>query len=441
MLINTLKMLVLAGKDALRTTCGLPVISEDITQIRTGQLTFPAMGEIAFSGGTLQTVSLGCDGVLCGHLAEKVVSKGEDSGFEILANRFLDNVLEEMAGRHPRGWLANLEVGPQSLQSRGVRSFGVRLQTDIGQFFLMAEIPSRAELEQSKSSEFITSMSKTYLPEGWATFQELKYPTEIDNFLIFLRKTELDLLLEVPCGDGYFTIHTGVLLETTTIGGRQAMRLSMDVSGPEGKSLEKGETVNLRVGVQDRALTFKTQYLGSENYPITSSASIKCVFFSLPKVLQVLQGRRAFRIQISERIPTEIECINPLTNDSPLFSGDTPGRKVRGRLADLSFSGARIIAQKDKLVDCANLESRIVCRLFFPNEPTPLKILGIVRRSTISLADRDNQQDEIGIEFLVNDDSDRQAIEFIQQYVLSQQRAWLAQRIHVTSPEQWPNCS
>jgi len=371
MLINSLKMLVQAGKDALRTTCGLPVIHEDITQIRHGQLTFPAMGEIAFSGGNLQSVRLGCDGMLCGHLAENVATYDKDSGFEILANRFLDNVLDEMEGRRARGWLENLEVGPLNLQSRGVRSFGVRMQTEIGQFFLMAEIPSKAELEFAKSSEVIAAMESRYLPEGWATFKEITYSSDIDNFLIFLRKSEMDLQLEVPIGDNYFTIHTGTLLETTKVDDRRVMRLVMDVSCPEGKSLKKGENVNLKVGIHDRAITFQTKYLGEEDYPVIGSSNIKSVFFALPEVLSVEQRRRAFRISISERIPVEIECINPLTNDSPWFSGEEASRKVKGRLADLSFSGARIIADRDKLVGCVNKESRIVCRIFFPNEPEP----------------------------------------------------------------------
>jgi len=437
MLLQTLKMLLMAGNDALRTTCGLPVIDEQITQIRHGHLTFPSLGELGFSGGTLQRVHLGCDTMLCSQLAERIDSSISESGMEILSRRFLNNVLEEMEGRRPRGWVEHLEVGPLSLHSRGVRSFGFRLQTEIGQFYLMAEVPSRAELDSAKEGEFINALANTYLPKGWSTFQEMKYVTEIDNFLIFLRKTELDIQVDVPAENDMFTVHTGVLLETGTFAERRALRVCMDVSGPEGTTLRMGDVVHARVGVQDRAITFSSIYLGSDEFSVVGGASIKCVYFSLPEVLKVEQRRRAFRINASERIPVEIECMvsNGVRADG--CNGGPAMPKVRGRLADLSFSGARIVADHDKLMKIVSENSHVVCRVFFPGEEDPLEILGVIRRASIRLVDRDNQRDEIGLEFLVREGGDRESLEFIRQYVLSQQRAWLSQRIHVGDVEQW----
>ncbi len=86
----------MAGNDALRSTCGLPVIDENITQIRHGHLTFPSLGKLGFSKGTLQQIYLGCDPMLCGHLAEKIDHSTSESGLETLSNRFLENILEEM---------------------------------------------------------------------------------------------------------------------------------------------------------------------------------------------------------------------------------------------------------------------------------------------------------------------------------------------------------
>jgi c-di-GMP-binding flagellar brake protein YcgR len=437
MLLNTLKLLVMAGNDALRTTCGLPVIDENITQIHHGNLTFPSLGELGFSKGTLQRIYLGCDAMLCGHLAEKVDQSTSGSGLETLSNRFLDNVLEEMEGRNPQGWVEHIEVGPLNLHSSGVRSFGFRFQTEIGQFYLMAEIPSRAELDLAKEGEVLRALAATYLPKGWISFQEMKFSGEIENFLIFLRKSEVDINVEVPAEKDMHTVNTGILLENTTFNGERVMLVSMDVSGPDGKTLKTGDTIRARVGIQDRAITFTSSYLGTGDYPIAGDASIKCVYFSLPTELRVEQRRRAFRINTLERIPVEIACLTPHDDDAEVAETNLEESSIRGRLADLSFSGARIIADQDKLMRCVDENSHVSCRVFFPDEAEPLEIMGIIRRATVRLTDRDTQQNEIGLEFLVSEEDDREALEFIRQYVLSQQRVWLSQRIHVAGVEQW----
>ncbi len=443
MLISTLQSLVMAGKDALRTTCGLPVLSEDITQVRHGNLTFPSLGEIAFSGGTLQHLHLGCDALLCAHLAENVNPCGEDiagcdgggNGLEFLAQRFLDSVLEEMEGRHPRGWVENLAVGPRTLTTRGVRTFGFRFRTEVGNLYLMAEVPSKAEWEQAKGSEFLSAMIATYLPDGWTTRDRIDMSADLDKFLIFLRKTELDVQVDVPGHDEAFTVHTGTLVEATQHEGRRALRLTMDLSDAGGRELQRGDRLFCRVGLKDRAVHFTCQFLGMGDYAIAGSASVKCVYFTLPDALKVEQRRRAFRINPGERIPVEI-IPAPDENAAPV-PGQDRDERVRGRLADLSFSGARIVSDRVKLLARHDEGDRVICRMHFPEESRPLEILGLIRRATVGVKKDEGPQGEIGIEFLVTEHMDRSALEYIRQYVLSQQRAWLAQRIHTAGAPQW----
>lgn len=437
MLLQTLKTLIIAGKDALRSTCELPVTDEHITQIRRGHLTFPSLGELGFSGGVLHQIHLGCDAILCSQLAGRVDSSSSESGLKILSNKILKNVLEDLDDRRTRGWVESLDVGPLNLHSSGVRSFGFRMQTEIGQLYMMAEIPSKMELAAANDGDILAPLAATYLPRGWASFSEIKSSSAIDSFLIFLRKTEIDIQVEVPAENKMFSVHTGVLLETVTYEGQRTLRVCLDVSESEGKSLKKGDTVYARVGVQDRAITFATSYLGTGDYPVVGSATIKCVYFSLPAELKVEQRRRAFRIEASERIPVEIEIMVPEAVDLNLSDDEEETAVVRGRLADLSFSGARIIADQNKLMKCVRDNSHVTCRLFFPDERDPLEVMAIIRRATIRLTDRDNQKDEIGLEFLASTGGDRQALEFIRQYVLSQQRSWLADRIHVAGVDQW----
>lgn len=437
MLLQTLKTLIMAGSDALESTCSVPVTEEHITQVRHGHLTFPSLGELRFSGGTLQQVHLGCDAILCARLEEKISSTPSQSGLEVLSNKFLENVLEAMDTRRPQGWVEKLQVGPLSLHSRGVRSFGFRLETELGQFYLMAEVPSRAELDMAKEGEYLTSMVATYFDNGWITNQAIKTTSAIDNFLIFLRKTEIDIQVDVPEDGDMYSIHTGVLLETSNFHNQRALCVSMDVSGPEGKAMKTGDVIRARVGVQDRAIMFTGEYLGVGEYPVVGTATINCVYFSMPSELHVEQRRRAFRIDPSERIPVEISCTIKESLDAEFGPEHGQESSIRGRLADLSFSGARIVADPEKLMSCVGEDSHVSCRLHFPGEVEPLEIMGIIRRASTRLIDRDSQQNEIGLEFLVSEDDDREALEFIRQYVLSQQRNWLSQRIHVAGVEQW----
>ena len=440
MLTNTLQSLVIAGKEALRATCGLSVLSENITQVRHGTLTFPSVGEIAFKGGTLQNLHLGCDDNLCRHLAENVAAaqgqgQGLGSALEILAQHLLESLLAEMPGRHPQGWLENLDAGPRDLPTRGARTFGFHFRTDVGHLYLMAEVPSRAEWELVKGSEFLPSMTKTYLPDGWDNRGRLDLTADIERFLIFLRKTELDVEVEVPAPDGTYTMLTGTLLESTLLNGRRTLRLVLDLSDLVGCSLNLGDRIFCRVGLKERALHFSCQYLGQGPYSIAGSAAVHTVYFSLPEFLKVEQRRLAFRIKLDEEIFAEIHSVRNEKQD-PDQEIDRP-RMVRGILADLSFSGARILAEKGKLLNNFEEGEQVTCRLRFPEETRPLEILGLIRRITIGVKKKGGQQIELGLEFLVTEHMDRSALEFVRHYVLSQQREWLAQRIHTAGATQW----
>ena len=126
--------------------------------VQQGSLTFPALGELRIRNGTLQKVNLGCDTVLVGQLAESCPAAVDPrAGIEDPGERVLANLLEDMEGRRPRGSVENLAVTPITLYTRGQRTFGVRLDTDAGRLFLLAEIPSKIELEDAKNSDFVST--------------------------------------------------------------------------------------------------------------------------------------------------------------------------------------------------------------------------------------------------------------------------------------------
>ena len=431
MLLETLKLLVHAGEDALMTTCGLPVQDVTISQVSQGQITFPGMAKVSFQGGTLQSVRLGGDSMLCGHLAELVDDSQFKSGIENLAGRFMAQAVEEMEGRYPRGQMEDLEVGPRTVYTRGLRSFGLKFRTSIGQLFILAEVPSRLELEQSKGREFLGSMISTYLPRDWMSRELLTTKSVVDSFLVFLRKVEGDVHIEVPIDEGLVETRAGLLLEQTSFEDKRALRVNLNLAHGASSLVEVGATVSCFVGMPDRSLEMDLEYLGAEDYPVTGGAHLQTALFALPDQLRITQRRRAFRIDLLSSVPVEVETIDEDFTTTLWFGDEELGTGVTGRLIDLSFSGARISGENNELCSIFPEGTRIRCRLFFPDEPKPLQILGVVRRASSKLVDRDSYKDELGVEFLISPDIDRNSMDIIRQYVLKEQRSLLARRVHV----------
>lgn len=431
MLLESLKLLIHAAEEALMSTCNLAVDEIAISQVRQGQITFPSMAKIEFTGGSLQGVRLGGDSLLCGHLAELVGDSKSKSGIECLANRFLAKALDEMEGRYPRGQIEDLDVGPRPVYVRGTRSFGLRFRTDIGQFFLLAEVPSRVELEVAKGSEFLGSMISTYLPRDWVSRETMASRSEIDSLLVFLRKVESDIHVEFPLGDDRHEVRTGLLLEQCTVEGKRALRVNLNLDLPEEAQPQIGDVFTTFVGVQDRSIEMDLEFLGSEAFSVTAGGVLHTAILAIPELLRVTQRRRAFRIDLLSTVPVEVEAIDEDCTTAVWFGDEELGSGASGRLVDLSFSGARIIGDPEEFCTSFPENTRVRCRIFFPDEPKPVQILGIIRRSDSKLVGRDSFQDEVGIEFLVAPEIDRYSLDIIREYVLKEQRSLLARRVHV----------
>lgn len=431
MLLETLKLLVHAGQDALMTACQLPVESISVSQLRQGQITFPALATLGFQGGTLKAVRLGGDSQLCRYLGELPPTPHSNSGIEFLASRFLTQALLEMEGRHPRGQVEDLQVGPRTVYTRGTRSFGFKFITPGGQLFLLAEVPSRFELEQAKGSEFLAGMISTYLPNNWSGRQVLPSRGEVDSFLVFLRKIEGDVYVEIPMGQERCETRNGLLLEQCTFDGERAMRVNLNLEHGAGADLTPGQTVVAYVGVQDRSLEMDLIYRGAENFPLVGDASLPTGIFTIPETVRVVQRRRAFRIDLISTVPVEMEAIDEDCATTMWFGDEEMGRGTAGRLVDLSFSGTRVVGEAGQLSPAFPEGTRVRCRIFFPEESVPVQVLGLVRRSSSKLVDRDTYQDEIGVEFLVSPEVDRHSLDVIRQYVLKEQRMILARRVQL----------
>ena len=432
MLLDTLNALNQAGAEALAETCGLTVGDREISLVREGRQTIPSLVTLRIKGCALQVVHLGGDDALTAKLAEKGSVGSEGSGLDALAGHFLSHLLDKFDDRNPRGTVEFLNETPATLQTRGVRTFQFDLNTGQGRLLLLAEVPSRAELALAKGSEFLPSMESIYLPADWRASQKISDQEAVENFLVYLRKTEGDIYLETPAGDGTSAINSGLLIEICRFDDRPALKLITDFLDPAQGIPAPGSAVKACVGIGDRSLEFTLTYQAPATHELTPEALLPCALFSVPGLVTIGQRRQTFRVPISGMVPVEIVPAGEGSGSSPWSKAESAAGVIRGRLADLSFSGARIIA--DHPQQCTGLEkdSRVRCRLNFPDAEMPLEVVGIVRRSIVGPAAKDQWRDDLGIEFVVTAGGDRAGLDFIRQFVLEVQRAHLAQRLQVS---------
>ncbi len=431
MLLQTLDSLIRAGIDALQASCGLTVTQAHVSMVGNGSLTFPALGELHIRNGTLQRVHLGCDNRLVMLLAQREACQDARSGLEVMASRVLANVLEEMPGRRPRGLVENLALAPMTLHTRGQRTFGIRLETEGGRLFMLAEIPSKAELEETNNGDAVLRLIERYLPPDWLQRRDLHSGMAIDNFLVLVRKIESDVFLEVPAdGDGA-SLRSGVLLDQSSRCGQRAVRLCADLADGDLGALARGQAVRASVGLQDRSFGFDLAFLEEDRHVLAGGASLPCAWFSLPDSIAVTQRRRSFRLPLPQPMAIEIECPEGRCPHA-IAEGIAPRRhSLQGLLCDLSFEGGRVILPVG--VDGPMLEAGqpARCVIDVPGERQPLVIAAVIRRVSLSLADRNEWQREIGLEFHIAGPADRDAAARIRDLVMDLQRARLAHRVHV----------
>jgi len=432
MLLETLDGLIRAGIDALQTTCGLTVTQAHVSIVGNGSLTFPALGELHIRNGTLQQVHLGCDPALLVCLASRDDRRDARSGMEIMAGRVLANLLEEMEGRRPRGIVENLAPGLMMLHTRGQRTFGIRLETGGGRLFLLAEVPSRVEMEEINNGDAVARLIGRYLPPDWTQRPHLQAGTAIDNFLVLVRKIEADIFLEVPAGGECASLRGGILLDQGNRGGHRALHLCANLADGEPGLLSHGQVVRASVGLQDRSFGFDLVFLEDDTHTLAGDGSLPCAWFAVPETIAITQRRRSFRMPLTNPLGIAIESADEPAPRSPWNDDPEPLRRsLQGQLSDLSFEGGRVLLPAD--VDGPMLEvGRLArCLITVPGDPEPLIVKAVIRRVSLSLADRNEWQREIGLEFVVRESGDRAAAGRIRDLVMDLQRARLASRVHV----------
>ncbi len=430
MFLGTLKTLILAGKETLQESLQETVNGAAVSQVHQGRLGFPAVGELHVRSGTLQTVYLGCDQQLAEHLAATHTQGKTKQAKDALTKNFLGNLIKEMEGRNPRGKVVKTKGNATTIITRGVRSFGIRLAVPSGQLFMLAEIPSLVELEQAKGSDFLAGMMSTYLPKDWAQRDAIENASLVKGTLKLLKKIEADFHVEIPLAGGGATIHSGITLEEKVIDGRHVLKLALGMNGLD-TDIEPGTKVLASAGLEDRSLVCEFEYLGPATHSLVGGISLESSLFAAPERFELVQRRKAFRIPVAQGVMVEMLALRKGTPAAIAFMEAAPEEVESFRLADLSFSGARMTRESDAAPELLEEGRRVICRMIFPDEFEPLDVMGIVRRCTKSLANRNEWQLEVGLEFVVSPDLDRRSLDFVRQYVLAEQRSKLAHRVAV----------
>lgn len=431
MIVETLSTMIRAGVDALQTTCGLTVTRAHVSLVEQGSLTFPSLGELRVRNGTLQTVHLGCDTMLVGRLAD---GDGR-TGVVALAERVLASLLEDMEGRRPRGTVENVAVAPATVFTRGQRTFGIRLETPGGRLFLLAEVPSKLELEEAKNSDYLATMEATYLPREWRRRDRLDAADAIDGFLVFARKVEADLSLESRGAGSAAEPRGGVLLGNGIVDGQRALKVCVDLNDADLPAPSRGDRVCATMGLSDRSFSFDLTYLGEVEHDLVAGATIPCAWFTVPELVRIGQRRGAFRLPLMSPLSAAIERSGGLAFRSP-WGDDEPEapQRTEGRIIDISFTGARLVLPVAAAAPDFEPGAPVLLRLRLPDGAQPVVVAAVVRRATLSLADRNEWQRELGLEFGTDAAGDRDALARIREFVLAIERSQLARRVDLSAP-------
>lgn len=431
MIVETLSTMIRAGVDALQTACGLTVTRAHVSLVGQGSLTFPSLGELRVRNGTLQTVHLGCDTMLVGRLAD---GDGR-TGVVTLAERVLVSLLEDMEGRRPRGTVENVAVAPATVFTRGQRTFGVRLETSAGRLFLLAEVPSKLELEEAKNSDYLATMEATYLPREWQRRDRLDSADAIDGFLVFARKVEADLAFECRDAGDVADPHVGVLLGNGIVEGQRALKVCVDLRDADLLAPSRGDRVRATMGLSDRSFAFDLTYLGEAEHELAAGATIPCAWFTVPDLVRIGQRRGAFRLPLMSPLSAAIERSGALAFRSPWgdVEPEAPQRN-EGRIVDISFTGARLVLPVAAKEPGFEPGAPVLLRLRLPDGAQPVVVAAVVRRVTLSLADRNEWQRVLGLEFTADAAGDRDALARIREFVLAVERSQLARRVDLAGP-------
>ena len=429
MLRETLRVLVESGGAALRRA-GCDPSEITVRPLRSRQLMFPRLALLRVSDGTVGQVYVGADGDLAAG-PSCADQPPEKTAFGLLCEDLLAALLDGMPVQQPTGAVHLL--GPQSntVITRGVRTFVVRFASDVGSLYVVGELASRGEIEAAKKSDFESSLVNANLPHDFRKRDELTAADGVPGAMHCLSELETDIQLEVATDDAEIRVYNGLLWQQTSVEERQLLKIIMFPPRDPAPPLRPGDVITGHCTVGGSTFVFETSYAGPDQIDLLTGVALPCHLFTLPERLVADQRRRNYRIEPRSVVRAELIRQPQRDDDAPSSPVTEREQVVHVDVADISFSGVRLVARLDELRSWLVPGDCVRCRFIFPEHAQGFEVSGEVRRMTTVMFEHDRWQDDVGLEFLILDDDDRCVMETIRDYVLAEQRVLLSRRVQI----------
>jgi len=226
-----------------------------------------------------------------------------------------------------------------------------------------------------------------------------------------------------------------VLLGNGMVAGQRALKVCVDLKDADLLAPSRGDLVLATMGLSDRSFALDLTYLGEAEHELIAGATIPCAWFAVPNLVRIGQRRGAFRLPLISPLSASIEQPCARAFRSPWGDGEPEEpHRAEGRIADISFTGARLVLPVSETEPGFEPGSPVWLRLQLPDGAQPVVIPALLRRVTRTLADRNEWQCELGLEFQAGAVAGGEALARIREFVLAIERFQLARRVDLMAP-------
>ncbi len=435
MLKKTLGIIVNACRDAISNACGLEIVDQNIIQVPERAHTFAEMASVRGIHAPVHDLHFACDQQMSQALASGATAA---KSFAALSEAFYEKLSNEVALISRRGHFARQPAESPTCHQRGIRSFSFEIATEMGRIFVVADLASQLEIGKSKGGDFEIGITNAHMRGDFLNLSELTSGRDIDSLMIVLRKLEADINLELLEGGRTTNVFSGVLMEQAKQNNQRVIRMSWDWPDQESFAISANSEVKASFGILGRLFQFKTPVVGIEMSYLDDDVGLPCALLAMPKAIVTSQRRQSFRLEPTSRVIVEIETAPPdleMDAQPPRKSKrkQPPKDIVRATVADISFGGAKLVAPRDELMQKFAIDQVVRCTFRFPGVEEGKILYGTVNRLRTFFGSRNTWLDDLGLEFLIDHQPNKPALDYIQQFILSEQRRVLAKRVTVTT--------
>ncbi len=421
MIKDTLIALVRAGDDALAAVQSGPPAAVRVSHVPGVTVDWPHGVVVGVRNGSLDRAYLGVGpdlassaGARLGNLCE-VFSRA-------LASR-------SPTPRTMAAW-RDLPGDAARPELSGPRCFHLHFSGRRGELHVATEIFSRGAYETARASAYEEEVVRHYLPLDLGSRSALDRDLEVNAALSLAGKLELDLNVEAG-GDGAERLQCrGILLAKHRDQENGSLVLTLDAGGEGWRQLAPGRLVDVSFGLRCRVFHWRSRVVNLGTVNLVRDAAIPAVTLAMPRVIEVRQRRREFRIALPASIICRVRPPLPAvpTEDEYGFQVlEMPADGIEVEVADLSFSGAGLLGGED-LVTTYPTGAVLEFWVVLPGRADPLRLAAAVRQSALVLTGRNRRQGRLGVEFQPSDEAQRRAREAIEHHVMSVERQMAFQR-------------